>query len=55
MTAVEIIGSGVFVLGSLVLVWRGLDGVPSPTLLRYALLWTAIIVGIVLLLRLTGL
>jgi hypothetical protein len=44
----------ILALGSLVLVWRGLGGVPKAKLVQYALIWGVILLGLVLLLRLAG-
>jgi hypothetical protein len=54
MSMMAIAGSLILLLGSLFLVWRGLDGVPAPKLIRMALIWAVIIVGLVLVLRLAG-
>ncbi len=54
MSTAAIIVSLIAVIGSLVLVSRGLGDVPRPQLMRYALIWGAIILGLVVLLRAVG-
>jgi hypothetical protein len=54
VSTAAIVVSLIAAFGSLVLVSRGLGGVPRPQLLRYALIWGAIILGLVLVLRLAG-
>jgi hypothetical protein len=44
----------ILAFGSLVLVWRGLDGLPRAKLVRYALIWGVIILAVVLVLRVVG-
>lgn len=44
----------ILALGSLVLVWRGLDGLPRATLVRYALIWGVIILAVVVGLKVMG-
>jgi hypothetical protein len=54
MSLTAIVGSLILILGSLILVWRGLDGVPASKLVRLALIWAVIILATVLLLRMAG-
>ena len=54
MSTAAIVVSLIAAAGSLVLVSRGIGGVPRTQLLRYGLIWGAIIAGLVLLLRLAG-
>lgn len=54
MSTTAIIVSLIAAVGSLILVSRGLGGVPRPQLVRYALIWGVIILGLVLVLRLAG-
>lgn len=49
-----IIVSLISAVGALFLVSRGLGGLPRGQLIRNALIWLAIIVGLVLALRLAG-
>lgn len=54
MSGMAAVGSIVFLLAALFLASRGLRGVPRSKLLNLALLWIAIIGGLVLLLRVLG-
>ena len=53
MNGMASIGSIIFLLGALVLVWHGLRGqhLPKQKLIKFALVWAAIIVGLVVILR----
>ncbi len=54
MSLMATIGSLIFVIGALVLAVRGLrsHNLPASQMVRYALIWGVIIVGLVLILRL---
>jgi hypothetical protein len=54
VSTTAIIVSLIMAAGALVLASRGLGGVPRDKLVRYALIWGVIILGLVLLLRLAG-
>ena len=54
MSAAAIVVSLILAIGSLVLVWRGVSHLPRAQMVRYALIWGAIILGLVLVLRLAG-
>ena len=54
MNIAAIVGSLILAIGSLVLVSRGVSDLPRAQMVRYALIWGAIILGIVLVLRLAG-
>ena len=54
MSALAIVGSLIFAFGALVLAWRGVDHLPRATMVRYGLIWVAIIIALVLVLRVTG-
>ncbi|MCB2047139.1 MAG: hypothetical protein KDE32_02800 [Novosphingobium sp.] len=48
------IGSLIFVFGALVLAWRGVGGLPRAQKVRYALIWGAIFLGVIVVLRVLG-
>lgn len=54
MSLIAVIGSLIFVIAALILAVRNLrsHNLPQQTLVKYALLWAVIIVGLVLILRL---
>lgn len=54
MSATALVGSLIFALGALFLAWRGVDHLPRATMFRYAAIWVAIIVGVVVVLKLAG-
>ncbi len=49
-----IIVSLITAAGALVLASRGLGGVPRPRIVKFALMWGVIILGLVVLLRAAG-
>lgn len=54
MSTTAIIVSLIMAAGALVLASRGLGGVPRQKLVQYGLIWGVIIVGLVLILRISG-
>lgn len=54
MSTTAMIGSLIFLIGALVLAVRNLRGdeIPKQTLVKFALIWGVIIVGLMLILRL---
>ncbi len=54
MSIAAIVVSLIAAAGALFLAWRGLGGLPRAQMVRYALIWGAIILGLVVLLRAAG-